>query len=146
MAYNVPAGYYPPQGPQRPAPRPYAQNPPPYQQSNAFATPYAQQTPFPMASYRMDPPNASPAGRPTSACPPSKPQTMQTAASSITKMFGLNEEVQVQIEGRKWVIGIIISVLSLFDKLGYGYRVKYTSTNGRWKEGAFPVDHIQPMH
>ncbi|PBL03618.1 hypothetical protein ARMGADRAFT_1056732 [Armillaria gallica] len=148
--HNVPAGYYPPQGPQRP-PCPYGPNPPPYQQSNAFAAPYAQQTPFPMStppysSYRMDPPNISPAGRPTSSSPPSNTQTMQSAASSITKIFGLNEEVHVQIDGRKWVVGIIIGVLSFFDKLGYGYRVKYASTNGRWKEGAFPVDQIQPMH
>ncbi|KAK0223216.1 hypothetical protein IW262DRAFT_1365316 [Armillaria fumosa] len=185
--HNVPAGYYPPQGPQRPPPCPYGPNPPPYQQSNGFATPYAQQTPFPVStpqySYRKDPPNPSPAGRPSFSSPYSNPQTMQSAPSSIVRLsqchystltlFALrrhkssvsyvslslsmeerfirfnnrqNEEVQVQIEGRKWVIGIIISVLSLFDKMGYGYKVKYTSTNGRWKEGAFPVDHIQPMH
>ncbi len=156
--HNVPAGYYPPQGPQRP-PCPYGPNPPPYQQSNAFAAPYAQQAPFPMStppysSYRRDPPNISPAGRPTSSSPPSNTQTMQSAASSIVRLIPLslfpltlfrlrrqkssvsyvsfsldldekftqfnyrqNEEVQVQIDGRKWVVGIIIGVLSFFDRV-----------------------------
>ncbi|KAK0469785.1 uncharacterized protein EV420DRAFT_1472947 [Desarmillaria tabescens] len=147
--HSLPAGYYPPQGPQRPSPISYEQNPPSYMQSNAFATPYVQQKPSPMTTpqYSYDPPDSSSPGRPNSSSTTSNPQTStQSATSSMTKLFGLNEEVQVQIEGRRWVIGIIISVLSLFDRLGYGYRVKYASTNGRWKEGAFPVDHIQPRH
>ncbi|KAJ8072524.1 hypothetical protein AAF712_009353 [Marasmius tenuissimus] len=136
-------GQFPPQSSERDQRdqryEPYTPQHYPNQHSSYFPPPYpTHSSPFPGAPQHY-PDQAGPL-RPAHRAPP-KPSSLKQ------KLFNLavGQEVEVCVRSNVFVVGLVVSVLTFFDKIaGFGYEIRYRTLGGGESTDVFGVDRIRP--